>query len=94
MILGSVDFTDEEFVQQFREASGSEALANAYIERGGVPNFAQQMTVFAQTYEGFDVIEAILSAQVQTETNAAGYTPPAEECRILSVTIGEYEPAQ
>lgn len=93
MILGSVDFTDEEFVQQFREASGSEALANAYIQRGGVPNFAQQMTVFAQTYEGFDVIEAILSAQAQTETNAAGYTPPAKECRILSVTIGEYETA-
>lgn len=91
MILGSVDFSDEEFVTQFREASGSEALANAYIQRGGVPNFAQQMTIFAQTYEGFDVIDTILSAQVQAETNVSGYTPPAEECRILSVTIGEYE---
>ncbi len=94
MVLGSVDFTDEEFVTQFREASGSEELADAFIERGGVPNFAQQMTVFGQTYEGLEVVEAICAAAVQAETNAAGYTPPAEECKIISVTIGEYRAEQ
>ncbi len=90
MVLGSVDFTDEEFVTQFREASGSEELADAFVERGGVPNFAQQMTVFGQTYEGIDVVEQICAAAVQAETSAAGYTPPVEECIIYSVTIGEY----
>lgn len=90
MILGSVDFSDEEFVTQFREASGSEELADAFIERGGVPNFAQQMTIFAQTYEGIEVVEEICAAAVQEATNAAGYTPPAEECKIISIEITEY----
>lgn len=91
MVIGSVDFTDEEFLTQFREASGSEELADAFIERGGVPNFAQQMAIFAQTYEGIEVVEEICAAAVQAETNAAGYTPPAEECRIISVEISEYQ---
>lgn len=90
MVLGSVDFTDEEFVTQFREASGSEELADVFIARGGVPNFAQQMTIFGQTYEGLEVVEKICAAQVQEAANAAGYTPPVEECRILSITISEY----
>ena len=89
MILGSVDFSDEEFVQQFRDASGSEELADAFIERGGVPNFSQQVTVFGQVYEGMEVSDAICAAALAQE-NAAGYTPPAEEIRILSVTIGSY----
>lgn len=90
MVLGSMDFTDEEYVTEFREASGSEALADAFIERGGVPNLSQQVTVFGQVYAGLDVMEAILTAEVVEETNAGGYTPPAEECRILSVAIGTY----
>ena len=84
------NFSDEEFVTQFREASGSEELADAFIERGGVPNFAQQMTIFAQTYEGIEVVEEICAAAVQEATNAAGYTPPAEECKIISIEITEY----
>jgi peptidyl-prolyl cis-trans isomerase B (cyclophilin B) len=94
LLLGSVDFTDEAFVTEFREVTGSEELANAFVERGGVPNFAQQMTVFAQTYEGMEVVDAICNAAVLEAPNAAGYTPPVEECRILSVKIAEYAPEQ
>lgn len=90
MILGSVDFSDEEFVQQFREASGSEELADAFIERGGVPNFSQQVTIFGQVYEGMDVSNAICAAALVQEENAGGYTPPVEEIRINSITIGTY----
>lgn len=90
MVLGSMDFTDEAYVEEFREASGSEMLADAFIERGGVPNLSQQQAVFGQVYAGFDVLEAIYGAEVVTETNAGGYTPPVEECRILSITIGTY----
>lgn len=90
MVLGTVDFSDEEFVKQFREASGSEELADAFLERGGVPNLSQQMTIFGQTYEGIEVIEEICAAEIQEATNVGGYTPPVKECRILKVTIGEY----
>lgn len=93
MVLGSVDFTDEAFVQQFREASGSELLADAFIERGGVPNFSQQMTIFAQTYEGFDVVEAICGAELFDTPSSAGYTPPKEDICIESVRISTYHSA-
>ena len=90
MVVDSMDFTDEEFLTQFKEASASEELANAFIERGGVPNFSQQMTVFGQTYEGFDVIDAICAAELFDNTST-GYTPPKEDIQILTVRIGTYE---
>lgn len=91
MVLGSVDFSDEEFVAQFREASGSEALADAFLERGGVPNFSQQMTIFGQTYEGLDVVEAICAAELfDTPSSTTGYTPPKEDIQIVSVEISTY----
>ena len=91
MVLGSVDFSDEEFVAQFREASGSEALADAFLERGGVPNFSQQMTIFGQTYEGLEVVEAICAAELfDTPSSTTGYTPPKEDIQIISVEISTY----
>lgn len=93
MVLGSVDFSDPVFQEEFREASGSEILADAFIERGGVPNFSQQMTIFGQTYEGFDVIDAICSMETEEETNLLGYKSPKEDIRIISVTIETYAAA-
>lgn len=93
LVVNSVDFTDAEFLQQFREASGSEMLADAFIARGGVPNFSQQMTVFGQTYEGFDVIEAICAAETFDTASVTGYTPPKEDIQILSVEISTYSAA-
>ena len=90
MILDSIDFSDADTVQQFREASASEDIADAFLTYGGVPNLSQQVTIFGQTYAGFDVITAICNVQAQAETNGAGFTPPTEEIRILSVRIGEY----
>ena len=90
MVLGSVDFSDEEFVQQFREASGSDALADAFLERGGVPNFSQQMTVFGQTYAGLETVEKICGAELYENASSTGYTPPKEDILILSVRISEY----
>ncbi|MBE6875153.1 MAG: peptidylprolyl isomerase [Ruminococcus sp.] len=90
MFLNSVDFSDEEFVTQFREASGSEELANNFLKLGGVPNFSQQVTVFGQAYSGFDVIQQITSVQLAEEDNQQGYTPPLEEIKILSVKISSY----
>lgn len=90
MMLGSVDFSDAEFAREFREASGSEELADTFVEWGGVPNFSQQLSVFGQIYAGFDVLDAILSEEPQPESNAAGFTPPLQAVTILSVTIGEY----
>jgi peptidyl-prolyl cis-trans isomerase B (cyclophilin B) len=90
LVVDSMDFTDEEFLQQFREASASDELADAFVERGGVPNFSQQMTVFGQTYEGLDVVEAISHAETFDNASSTGYTPPKEDIMILSVRIESY----
>ncbi len=90
MLLNSVDFSDEEFVTQFREASGSEELADAFIQRGGVPNFSQQVTVFGQAYSGLEVIQQITALPLAEEPNEQGYTPPLDEIKILSVKISSY----
>lgn len=89
-VMGSVDFSDEEYLAEFREATGSEELADTFITWGGVPNFSQQFTVFGQVYAGLDVIDTICSCALEEETNISGFTPPKEELLILSVTIGEY----
>ena len=90
MILNSIDFSDEAFLEEFKEASGSQELADAFIKLGGIPNFAQQMTVFGQAYSGLDVIEQITSAQAQESENPLGFTPPTEDIQILSVRISSY----
>ncbi len=89
LFLNSVDFSDQEFVSQFREASGSEMLADTFLRLGGVPNFSQQMTIFGQAYAGLDVIRQITAVPL-SEENPQGFTPPAEEIKIISVTISSY----
>ena len=91
MFLNTIpDFQDEEFLTQFREASGSEELAENFITLGGVPNFSQQITVFGQAYSGLDIIEKICSATVTDMASLEGYTPPTEEIKIFSVKISSY----
>lgn len=90
MFLNSVDFSDEAFVSEFREASASQELADNFIQLGGVPNFAQQMTVFGQAYTGLDVIQQITSLQTSEQPDTSGFTPPEQEVKILSVQISSY----
>ena len=89
MLLGTVDFSDEEFLQEFQSASASSVLADAFLSWGGVPNFSQQVAVFGQTYAGFEALDAICAAPLQAE-HTGGYTPPQEDILILSVTISTY----
>jgi peptidyl-prolyl cis-trans isomerase B (cyclophilin B) len=90
LAVDSVDFSDSEFLQQFREASGSKELADTFERLGGVPNFSQQMTIFGQIYEGLDVLDAICAAETYDTPSSTGYTPPKEDILIRSVKISTY----
>lgn len=85
-IINTIEF-DEETKQAFLESSDNEKLNQAFVDNGGIPNFAQQMTVIGQTYEGFDVIEAL--ANLETE-NSGIYNIPKDDVMINSVVIAEY----
>lgn len=86
--INTIEFTDE-IKEELRQSSGSEELANAFIENGGIPNFSQQMTVIGQAYEGLDIIEQLASLETESGENDT-YKIPKDDIMIISVEIGEY----
>ena len=87
-LLNTVELSDD-MREEFLESSASKELGQAYLDLGGIPNFAQQMTVIGQTYEGFDTVEKL--AALESEFNGEYYLPK-EEVKLISVTISEYSP--
>ncbi len=85
-IVNTIEFTDE-MKEEIRSISENQELAEMFIEKGGVPNFSQQMTVIGQTYQGIDVVEKLSNLEVE-ETDA--YKIPKEDIMIISVKIDEY----
>lgn len=85
-IINTIDF-DEQMKSDIREVSASQALADAFIEKGGIPNFSQQMTVIGQTYKGLDVVDKL--ASLETENNGP-YKIPKDDIMIISVKIDKY----
>lgn len=85
-ILNSIDFTDD-IISDLKENSASPELADAFVEKGGIPNFSQQMTIIGQTYEGFDVIEKLSSLEGK---KTGKYITPTDDVMIRSITISTY----
>ena len=86
-ILNSVKFT-EDFSQELRDSSPSYKLAEAFIERGGIPNFSQQMTIIGQTYVGFDVVDKLASLE---NSDNGKFLVPVDDVKIISVTIDTFK---
>lgn len=85
-VINSIEF-DDEIKQALLEDTDNKKLGQAFIDNGGIPNFAQQMTVIGQTYEGFDVIDAL--SNLETESSGI-YNIPKEDIMINSIEISEY----
>ena len=92
VVCDSIVFDDATKEELKSVAENADEVNNAFLERGGIPNYSQQMTVFAQTYgeESFAVIDKITEAATQAASEEGGYTPPVEDIQITSVTIGTY----
>jgi peptidyl-prolyl cis-trans isomerase B (cyclophilin B) len=90
MLVNTVAF-DEAFKEELLSYSESKELAEAFIEKGGVPNFSQQMTVIGQTYSGIEVVEKLASLETN---NIGNYKFPAEDVMINSVKISTYSSAE
>ncbi len=90
MVMNERELSDEsmEQLREFRNKNDQalpEELLTAFREKGVVIDFAGAYTVFAQTIDGFDVIDRICSANVSGDLSI-----PDPPIYIKSVTIGEY----
>lgn len=85
VVVNSIDFTDE-VKEQLMATSENTLLSDAFIEHGGIPNYSQQMTVFAQTYEGLDIVDTITSQDSDPDNEYQPY----EDIIINSIKISTY----
>ncbi len=58
------DIDDVYMDESALKRSYGDALGSAFAEYGGIPNFTQKYTIFAQVYDGWDVFDAIMSTEV------------------------------
>ena len=63
----------------------SKELINMFCKYGGTPNVSQQITVFGQTCDGWDVLDSILSEPSDEKTLI-----PAAEIEITGVKVMTY----
>lgn len=64
-------------------------ITDAFLERGGVPNYSQQMTIFAQAYgdESFETIDKITEVKTADADPETEYTRPLEDILIENIEI-------
>lgn len=93
LVCDTIEF-DEETVSELKEADASaKAISDVFLEKGGIPNYSQQMTIFGQAIgdESFETIDTITSTALAAADEESGYTPPAEDIIIESVEIVRYQ---
>lgn len=91
-VINSVDFTDDFKKELLEDADkGKKMVSEAFIKCGGVPNFSRQMTVFGQTYEGFDVIDTLTSLDIIKNKDDKDAKVPVEDIMIETIEIATYK---
>lgn len=87
-ILNSVEFTDELKQELINTNKEDTTVADTFIELGGVPNLSQRITVFGQTFEGFDVIDKLTALEVKEDEEETKI--PVEDIKIKTIEISTY----
>ena len=89
LVANTIEMTDEIRKGMLSENNNEaqDLVANAFLDHGGIPNYSQQITVFGQLTDGYDILDAITSAALTGEQNAMR---PKDDIRILSIEITEF----
>ena len=85
LVCDTIEMTDE--IKEGLRSGDNDAMnrvAEAFIEYGGIPNYAQQITVFGQLTDGFEILDAITETEV---TGEAGSMRPAKDILITGIEI-------
>lgn len=76
---------DAETLNAMRNGNFPEKVVQKYVEVGGTPSLDGRYTIFAQVFEGLEVIDAIANVAVDETSNR-----PIQDVLINSVTIKTY----
>ena len=89
LVVNSIEMTDEirEGMLSEDNSEAQNLLANAFLDHGGIPNYSQQITVFGQLIDGYDILDAITGVELTGEENAMR---PAEDILITGIEITQY----
>ena len=88
MVVDTVEMTEELIAGLHEEENeGSKKVADAFEAHGGIPNYSQQVTIFGQLVEGYEILDAITETPLE---DAGSYRKPKEDIRILNIEIGTY----
>lgn len=85
LFVDTVEFTDE-FMAELDSTGGNDELVDTFKEKGGVPNFSQQYTIFGQVYDGMDVYDDICAADVTDSESLR----PSEDITLDNVYMSTY----
>ena len=83
LVCDTIEMTDE-IIEGLQSQTGEnmKKIGEAFVEHGGIPNYSQQISVFGQLIDGFDVLDAITGTELTGEQNAMR---PTKDIRILSM---------
>lgn len=84
LISGSIEYSEDD-MKTLLEAAETNRVAELFVNYGGTPNISQQVTVFAQVFDGWDVLDALLAAPSDDETNI-----PVKDISISGVKVCTY----
>lgn len=92
LVCNTIDFDADTTAGLQDVSEDAQEITDAFLDLGGIPNYSQQMTVFAQAYgeESLSVIDAITNVETNPASGEEGYTSPAQEIQITSIDIGVY----
>ena len=89
LFVDTVEFT-EDFIAELDSTGGNEDIINAFKQKGGVPNFSQQYTIFGQVYDGLDIYDEICSVDV-TDSESLKPTSELTFTKVYMSTYGEHK---
>lgn len=63
-----------------------QSVIDEYKKHGGAPHYTGMHTIFAQVYDGMDVVNKIANLEIDEDTGK-----PVEEAKILSIELSTYQ---
>lgn len=83
-IIGDIP-AKTELITQMQESQYPQTVIDAYKEHGGMPQYTGSFTVFAQVYEGMDIVKTITDQADGSDAHAV------KDATIKTITIEQYK---